>query len=316
MSEGYQFVPLPDRVHRCPRVTAVFSRTFAGAYSGQIQVCFICEEPIHIGSGYKFLQGGKVIRSAMRIQGRPGVPGASIKGMLRSRYEAITRSCIVAPKESGGIRMSQSVLGHAAFKICSNDQEMCPACALFGRMSQRSRISVFDFAVEGSAAFEVSRMPEQFSPNLHHVGPRRVVPGRDRDGRSQDVFEVTSLHGRKFALGKGRLAENPAYQQVEVIPSGAMLAGMIRFTNVLPSELGGLLVAIGKMPPSKLKIGAGKCHGFGRMRLHAAEFWLRGEAHPVGPEVEAGWHQAFTADAQNRFSEGENMLVRIHLGAC
>ena len=331
MSDGYRFVPLPDAIHRCRRNAAVFDQKVNGALSGWMDLAFISEQQIHIGSGFKALQDGKIVRTGVRIVGRPGFPGSSVKGMLRSRYEAITKSCITAPK-NGRVRssshrdilraeLSLELRGRSLFRERCAKERMCPTCALFGRMSQRSRIAVSDFATDTSIVFEQSEIPEQFSPNLHHLGSFRIVQASPRHGgreqSAENIFEVLTLHGRKFGLGQGRWAENAKMQHVEVIPKDCILRGQIRLRHVLHDELGGLLVALGMLPTSKLKIGAGKCYGFGRMRLHDAKLQLRGTAGaPVAEETMQHWYEAFSANSADRFTVGEETLIRIHQGDC
>lgn len=331
MSDGYLFVPLPDHVNRRRRLEAVFDRQVDAALSGVATIEFVCEQPIHIGSGFKRVIGPRVVRSAVRIHDGLGLPGSSVKGMIRSRYEAITYSCTSAPKvpkgkgdlwevkSSTGIkyaRFRNGLFRTEVFRACSSD-EMCPACALFGRMSQRSRVTVTDFHAPAQGEFALFDLPEQFGPNIHHVGAAKIIADEhSRDRSSNQMFEVSDLKGRKFALGEGRRVENAKPQPVEVIPAGTILQGQIRFMNVMPMELGGILAAIGKVPASKLKIGAGKCYGLGRMSLRTMTFALRGRSASATDEQERAWRAAFEAAQSDRFPVGEDTLVRIHQGAC
>lgn len=329
MSDGYLFVPLPDHVNRrIRRDEAVFDRQVAEALSGVATIEFFCEQPIHIGSGFKRMVGPRVVRGAVRIRDGLGIPGSSVKGMLRSRYEAITYSCTDAPKDkvwdvrsSTGLKKARfrpGTLALDALKTCSfREPKMCPACALFGRMSQRCRVTVTDFHAPVQGEFALFDLPEQFGPNIHHVGAAKIITDEhSRDRSSNQMFEVSELKGRKFALGQGRRVENAKPQPVEVIPAGTILQGQIRFMNVTPMELGGMLSAIGKTPASKLKIGAGKCYGLGRMSLRTMSFALRGQtASPQGDQEQA-WRAAFETEQSDRFPDGEETLVRIHQGAC
>lgn len=327
MSDGYLFVPLPDRVNR-RRPATVLDRRLPSALSGTLSIELLCEQPVHIGSGFKQMIGPRVVRSAVRIKEGLGLPGSSVKGMLRSRYEAITYSCTEAPKgnvweirSSTGLtkaRIKHGSLDLPALRVCSSrESEMCPACALFGRMSQRSRISVTDFYSSVPGTFALFELPEQFGPNIHHVGKATIIADeRSRDRGPSQMFEVSELKGRKFALGQGRRTENPKLQPVEVIPAGTVLVGQIRFMNALPAEMGGLLAAMGRKPMSKLKIGAGKCYGLGRMSLRSLSISLRSTDSSDPTDIEQSWRTAFESVSSDRFVEGEETLVRIHQGAC
>lgn len=318
MSDGYRFVSLPDLVQRAPREYATHDRRVAGAFSGTIELTFRTEQPVHVGSGFKALRGEDIVRRGATVRDEPGVPGSSLKGVLRSRYEAITKSCALQAPSGGKVR-SQShpdvrqasftaeVRQLDVFRSCDAGG-MCPACALFGRMSQRSRISVTDFAADGS--FVLASLPEQFGPNAHHLGEYRI-----EDDRGQRRFVVRSLKGRKFGCEQGPIAPNVRWQTVEAIPTGVLLRGSLRVLNLRPEELGALLAVLGKEPASALKIGAGKGQGFGRIRLHGLAFQLRDHARAAATPQEAAWTLAFDG-CNDRWAQGENELVRIHQGDC
>jgi len=321
---GYKFVPFPDSVARRRRDEACHDRVIDGTISGALRCVWTTEQPVHVGSGFKGLVGGVVVREAARVRNRPGIPGSSLRGALRSRFEAITRSCAPKPpREQRGLRSTSfpawtAEVAHSAIKLpvftdCRDDV-LCPACALFGKMSLRSRVAVEDLGVANDTTnFSIDRMPSQFSPNLHHVG----VPTPDHGKR---VVHVDRLHGRKFAVHPAPLIERPELQAVEAIPTKTGLVGEIRVVNLRPHELGGLLVALGQTAPGTfdaVKLGGGKCHGFGRMRLQSLAFAARrGPPHPLAsdPRVDE-WLAAFRADA-DRFEAGERRLLEIHRGDC
>jgi hypothetical protein len=310
---GYGFVPLPPTVRRIARDEASWDRRVPSTLAGRIEIELTAAQPVHVGSGSKQALQRTVISSGARVRGGPGIPGSSLKGVLRARYEAITHSCAIAVprlrhdhsiRSSTGLskaRLLASALNAAVADTSCTPKRACPACALFGRMSLRSRITVTDLACAGDARFDIAHIPERFGPNLHHVGPAR----KDRSG---SVFEVHGLHGRKFGLGRGPAADNR--QRVEVIPAGTVLTGQIRLFNVTPAELGGLLAALGCDPPSALKLGGAKAHGLGRMHCKA-RYYLAG-ASSLDPSE---WRRQFVA-SPDRWPDGEDHLVALHRGDC
>jgi CRISPR/Cas system CSM-associated protein Csm3 (group 7 of RAMP superfamily) len=310
---GYDFVPLARDVHRCPRPETHWDRRAPDTLSGYIDITLTAEQPLHIGSGSKEHRAPHVILRGAAIRGGPGIPGSSLKGVLRARYEAITRSCtslspgsrrIKVRSSSTPIRWAQltgDALRTAVFAERCTEHSMCPACALFGRMSLRSRITVTDLACTGDTAFQVATIPERFGPNLHHVGSPRIAG---------DIFEVTTLKGRKFHCGRGPAAQT--LHHVESIPAGAVLAGQLRLRNATPAELGGLLAALGCDPPSALKLGGGKAQGFGRARCRAR---CALTAHGDAALDPVRWRQAFVASS-DRWADGEARLVALHSGGC
>lgn len=364
MSDGYRFVSLPPAVRQERRPQAVWHERHKDTFAGELRVTLRAAQAVHVGSGHKRMDDGKVLRAAVRVGGGPGIPGSSLKGVLRSRYEAITRSCVpLAPKPGGwtGIRSSTGVrkarlsrhadgAGYLDVR-CSPPHRLCAACALFGCMSLRGRVAVHDFACARDVAFASEPIHEQFGPNLHHVGDARRVSrdgggyghgdggGRARDGRhaggagrpggrsggggdrgGDDYFEVTSLDGRKFAVGMEPPPEGDRPMQwIEVIPAGSVLTGRIGVFNLTRAELGGLVVSLGYVAPlAALKVGGGKNRGFGRLWLTRLDCVLHdhvGRAVDVDEACVAGWREALEA-SEDYWREGALALHAMHRGDC
>lgn len=329
MSTGYEFVPLPEdavAVRRAERANATHDRRLDGTLSGSVELELVLEQPVHVGSGHKGLTEEGVVRAMTRSGSLPAVPGATIKGTLRSRFEAVTRSCAgppprdgnraTAPSQSLGTDRAWADLGkvrrHPVFTRCTNPQ-LCLACSLMGYQegqdSLRGRLSASDFVPTDGTEVLLERMPPQFGPRPWHLGEARVAPGGKH-------FVVTSLHGRKFACGRGPVADDAAWQLVEVLPAGTRLTGQIRLWNVTDAELGALLAALGLEPRSRVKLGAGKGHGFGRCLFGDRPGWKLRD-HRLQPDQAdaASWLSAF-ASSPDRWPDGEQALVRIHHAEC
>lgn len=314
--EGYRFVPVPKSARRVRRDEARHDRRMSGAITARVALSLVTEQPLHVGSGFKTLIEGAVVRQALTSSGTPCVPGSTLKGVLRSRFEAITRSCSPLdvserPKRvrsssfpNAEARFDRAVVEHDVFRRCSQDR-LCAACALFGRMSLRGRVIVSDFLAGEGAHFSLGELPEMFSPNLHHVGEFTPTQG-DR------MLVVRTLHGRKFARGSG--PESANREKVEVLAPGATLTGDLRVQNVTLAEFGGLVAALGHRPSSRLKVGAGKGHGFGRMRVERFEVHVHGGAAAVAPDLDA-CERAFLA-SEDLWREGLDALVSMHGGDC
>jgi hypothetical protein len=102
---------------------------------------------------------------------------------------------------------------------------------------------------------------------------------------------------------------------VEVLRRDSKLRGELRIHNLLPFELGGILVAVGWNPRSALKVGGGKALGFGRIYLTHIDYHLRDHTgKDVLPDLN-GWSDAFER-SEDRHAEGVERLVAIHQGDC
>lgn len=310
---GYKFVQLPEKVNRAVRPEATHNRCIATAITAAMEITLVNEQPLHVGSGFKMLREDRIVRAAVTSGGIPCIPGSTVKGVLRSRYEAITKSCALFKVDKKFVkirsktfkdtkaRFSEDVRKHNVFGACK-PKALCAACALFGCMSLRGRVTISDFMPNQSTPLDIAEVAEMFSPNLHHLGPFHQT----EDGS----LEVDGLYGRKFACGHGPEAE--AKQWIEVIPANSCLTGTLRVVNVTKAELGGLLAALGVRPKSYMRLGAGKSHGFGRVRVDRCDM----VAHPADNKHsfdESAYEEAFreTSDA---WLTGLDELVRIHTG--
>lgn len=327
--QRYDFIPLPAGVRREERPAARLDVRLPGRLFGQILVEYECEQPVHVGSGFKDLRGNVVVRLGVRSGGSLVIPGSTCKGMLRARYEAITKSCALFhpagfPNRSvrsasrshpqvGFARLSPEMERHDILqRLCKPGDRgrLCPACGLFGcqsgRQGLRSRVSVGDLTVVGGTEAVIEPIAAQYGPRLHHIGAARVQ--QTRDGQQ---FVVESLHGRKFARGAQRVQAGEPSLAVESIPARARLRGQWRLFGLDPAELGGLLCAGGFMPSSSLKVGAGKGYGFGRIRPVRIELSLVDERRAAIETAADVYRAAFEA-SPDRHGPGVERLLAIH----
>lgn len=327
---GYAFVPFADKdrmVRRVARPNARHDRKVPGMWFGKLQVELVCEQPVHVGSGFKTEVEGKVLRRTARAGNALLVPGSSFKGVLRARFEAITRSCAGdLPSERDKVisRSHPEVnRGHFTHEVkrmavfadaCGREDLVCPACALFGFQTDngalRGRISVTDLVTADGVAPVTEPMPSQFGPRIHHLGDFRI----DDDGR-EPAFEVGPLHGRKFYIGPSLTTDAVGYERVEAIPKGVSLQGEIRILNLDDAEMGALLAALGVAPASWIKLGCGKGHGFGRVRIGRMVHVLSDERRGTRAAAPGTWTRAFEASA-DRWEAGMRRLQEIHQEAC
>ncbi len=319
---GYGFTPLPDAPRRVARPEARFDRRQPGLLFGRATLTYVCEQPVHVGAGHKVVVDGKPVRAQVRRGADAIAPGSSWKGVTRSRFEAMTKACAGrAPKGERRVTsrtfdgfssaLAPEVERHPVFSSCRtkagvSDPSVCPACALFGLMNRRSRVAFGDLLADRPV--EIRGIAEQFSPRLHHLAEREALHVDQHKRR----LTVRRLKGRKFHGGTG--GSEGGSVRIEAIPSGATLVGELRFVNLTPAEMGGLLTALGGPGAPLVKLGAGKNLGFGRLRLTGAEFVLRdhlNQSVPFDRAMPKAWRAAFT-ESDDHWEPGEAALVALH----
>ncbi len=271
--EGYRFVPLPDEVHRQPRPHARHDQHEPGTVKVVLELTYEVARPIHVGSGHWTFRGRTPVRMATQSSGRAVIPGSTIKGVVRSRYEAITKSCCIgrAPRDrklSRGLPsrtypeytvvFDDEVRRHPVFKPCKANSDLCAACALFGLMSLRGRVVFRDLLAPANTSYELAKLPLRFSPRPHHLGKFTSDHSRER-------LTVTKLRGRKFYSGNLTKFDGGS-ESAEVLPIGTQLTGTVACTNVTAAEFGGLLTALAFIPASILRVGSAKAYSFGSLK--------------------------------------------------
>lgn len=241
---GYFFVRLPKNKLRQPwpekieSPTPHHARIGADEYSGTVTCVLVTESPLYVSSGLlreNDAAPGGVTRDVMRgPDGRPLIPGSSLKGAFRAIAEAASRSCISMVTEDRNrqpfrysederefpgrhvripsavqrvvsrskiVRLELDPNSVDPLTPCQVNDTLCPCCALFGLLGYRGRISFSTAAPVGACETEMHRVPALFSPRAHRLA--------HKDYWTQDAFEAIDdqegtrvrLHhivGRKF----------------------------------------------------------------------------------------------------------------------
>ena len=235
--------------------------------------------PVFVGTGSYALgeDAGfpreKVIRPFYRVGSVPTIPGSSLKGVTRSIAEAVSPSCVTVtrvapPKLPKGVDLAQSRRSRCTAT------NACPACSIFGRMSQLGKARFGDARLVGGGKTQLFRLAPLFAPRAYR---KRTPPDY--------LDEAGKFKGRKFYY-HSRPVEDERQPPVEVIPPGRKVQGQVDFENLTPAELGLLFFALGMDGSIALKLGGGKPLGLGSLRVVGAELTLRGAGHYLQPEAE------------------------------
>ena len=175
------------------------------------------------------------------------IPGSSLKGAIRSAYEAITNSTLAVASRKRDIPKDRLP--------CQDKKELCPASLVFGAMNWQGLIHLPD------ATCESAKSVPGFMPSLYGPQPDQQKAYFDQNGKAA---------GRKFY-----------YNAVEAVSGGdrgipVQQAGTeyvfkteLQFHNLTRAELGTLLIVLGQDPnhPMALKVGGGKPIGMGTMTV-------------------------------------------------
>lgn len=194
--------------------------------------------PLHIGCGKAFDMGRTDAPILRDPQGRPYVPGSSLRGVLRAGIEAVLRAVddrvaglwacdpFEAPCVEAALRDAHGGQPRAeAF-----DRGACGACRVFGTSGFASRIWFGDLRCSGR----------------HHTAVRDGV-GIDRDLR-------TARDGVKF--------------DYELLAAGAELAIDLRARNLVDWELGLVAMGLDLLDQGQVRLGGLGARGLGLVEVH------------------------------------------------
>lgn len=212
-----------------------------GTVSGRLEATLIVATPLHVSSGRIRMRKGQdppLVKEITRVNDKPCIPASTLKGVVRSVTEAITRSCLRITRA----RNNQLPRGAAQ---CRDKENLCLSCRMFGSLGFEGHVRFSD-AVLTSGNLSIARMPALYAPRKH----------------TGAYYAGSKVKGRKFY--KHGQTVTDANTPVEILTPESQLPLTIRFENVRPGEIGVLLTALGLGKPQLiLKFGGGKptCYG-------------------------------------------------------
>ena len=178
------------------------------------------------------------------------IQGSSLKGCIRSAYEAITNSTLAVITSRYRDKIPQERLP------CKNKQELCPASQVFGALDWQGLIEFSDAKCENTG-FATGFMPSLYRP---------------RPDQRRAYFDARgNVAGRKFYYHTIRAIDKGQNQGITVQQAAKeyTFQTQIQFKNLTAAELGTLLIVLGQDPkyPIALKVGGGKPIGMGTMTV-------------------------------------------------
>lgn len=202
-------------------------------------VCFsielVCRTGLHIGAG----KSGDLVGSQLPVirddDGRPLIPGSSLRGILRTGCEGLVRGLGV---EKGLRRVADAP--DCPTEMVEGWKSIGLIDRLFGRIGDRknkfayaSRLKISSLTCIESEAIEL------------------------RDGVGIDRESRTAAQGAKFDL--------------EIVPAGARFQGRIKILNPADHELGLLAQALMMLDEGMLHLGGCSARGLGWMEVKVGQ---------------------------------------------
>jgi CRISPR/Cas system CSM-associated protein Csm3 (group 7 of RAMP superfamily) len=279
MPRNYNFISLPPQ--RPDRLDILGRDKFGHdkyqinnqRFSGKLFLNLTVVSPVSVNSGItvmgsdlaqqtldptsaRYVARISLIQSSVQQNQRLIIPGSFLKGVVRSIYEAITRSCLCKTDA----KREKIPDGYSE---CKDTSQLCPACVTFGAMSWLGLVHFHDAKYDpdnDKPGFQIGLVPPLFPPK---------PDATDLETNEKIYYdERNKIRGRKFY---------PHSYNEEVIPTiriqqaelGKNFTTYVSYANLTKAQLGTLLIALGQDPENRLrlKIGSGKAVGMGTMKM-------------------------------------------------
>jgi CRISPR/Cas system CSM-associated protein Csm3 (group 7 of RAMP superfamily) len=246
----YSFVTFPNNKPTLAHPIG-HHRYFADRLHGTLHLTLVVQTSLHVSTGVTPMGSDigsrlPLIKTMTTTNQQLVIQGSSLKGCIRSVYEAITNSTLAVITSKYRDKIPTERLP------CKKPQQLCPASRVFGAMDWQGLVE-FNDATSQSQQLSVGFMPSLYSPRPE--SPDYLVHGR--------------VTGRKFYYNMTRVVDRGEQRGTPVQQASRQyrFKTQIHYKNLLPEELGILLLILGQDPatPIALKVGGGKPIGMGTM---------------------------------------------------
>lgn len=269
----YDFVRLPERIIR----ERVLTHHKYQKRNGTIRCRLTAITPIFIPSTLAAGSTQRFITARYNGAELPVIPGSSLKGVIRSIAEAVSPSCIGLSGElfDHTARLKNDYAGkiNRNFETCKNSDMLCPACRIFGMVSSKShfsgKLSISD-AHTSVGHFKVGVqiiLKPLMEPKPHHTA--FYLPGNKVAGRKfyfHHTTPKTTIQPTEFTKTVIPLEGLSAQGEVQTV-----FDFDVSFSNLTDYEYSLLVFALTLTDDMRHKIGSGKPHGLGTVRIEIIE---------------------------------------------
>ena len=249
----YALVPFPKKAPQLQHPVG-HDRYRRDRLHGKLVLTLTVKTAVHVSTGIVAMGtdvGARIPLIKTMAEGKQRqltIPGSSLKGVVRSAYEAITNSTLAVKTGKYVGKMPRERLP------CQNKKELCPASLVFGAMNWQGLIHFTD------AICETAKPSVGFMPSLY----------RPRPDERRAYFQQGKAVGRKFYYNAVK-AVGGGDRGIPVQQAGTefVFKTDLQFSNLSHAELGTLLIVLGQDAkyPMALKVGGGKPIGMGTMTV-------------------------------------------------
>lgn len=246
----YDFVPFPSTRPILEKPIG-HDRYQPDRLHGALHLTLQVQTALHVSTGITTLGSDvgsrlPLIKTMTTTNHQLVLQGSSFKGCMRAAYESITNSTLAVITSRYRDAIPPERLP------CRDREKLCPASRVFGALDWQGLIEFNDAKCQKSD-LSTGFMPSLYSPRPD--SPVYLVRGR--------------VAGRKFYYNMTKVIDKGENRGIPVQQASRQYTfeTVIHYKNLLPEELGILLLILGqdKKSPIALKVGGGKPIGMGTM---------------------------------------------------
>ena len=217
------------------------------------------------------------------------IPASSLKGEIRNIIEVLTTSCIRVDTKNKSLyeKVPEN------FRTCSNTEELCFACRLFGSIGNAEKN---ENSYKGRVYFSDAVLNVEYKKKIEFIKMKLLLekPRIDEENTlekyyiSSDENDENKIRGRKFYWHQKELAAKNKneilnsfskkikneYPEISFIEANQEFIFNVHFENLTDEELKILMYSIELEKDLWHKIGRAKSYGFGSCEIKIKKFFL------------------------------------------
>lgn len=262
----YKLVPFPKEKPQLQR-PAGQQKYHENRYHGTLDLTLTVQTSLHVSTGAIAL-GTDVGQNSIALiktmvrenEEKLIIPGSSFKGVVRSVYEAITRSCLCKVDRNYKQKIPRGYQ-ECEINLPKKRTAVCPACRIFGALNWQGLVNFSDAKCQASG-FRAGFMPSLYRP---------------RPEERQEYFKNGIVTGRKFYYHFSKAVDRGQQQGIPVQQASGkeyVFSAKLHLKNLSKAELGTLFIVLGQDAKNQiaLKVGGGKPIGMGTMTVTVDRF--------------------------------------------
>lgn len=273
----YDFVRFPKRPAARESIAARGHDRFVGL-SGTLRCRLRAEMPLFVPAAQDVptRRGEHGELHFFHAGATPAIPGASLKGVIRTVVEATSGSCFLFdrlsyPERVRGVRVVTSYVLPSGYRHCTSPDKLCPACRLFGFLKGGQAfgglVTLGDALAVPGFSTRTLTLDVEMSPKPRHTAFYRK-PGTAAEAQGWKFYVHHPRDDSRPDYGVKTRTQRDGYNKtVDAAVPNASFIFDVAYRNLTEEELGLLVFSLILEADLRHKVGMGKPLGLGSARI-------------------------------------------------